>query len=166
MKAKKIIIDIFTSFIVLLSLFLLTIGLLPKITSYDAYYVISDSMKPAINKGDLVFTKEVSFEEIEVGDVLTFTKDGSGRWFSHRVVRIKEEEKSFRTKGDNNNVEDPGYTSFDNVVGRVEKKFPVVGFVPMALSTVWGKIVLVIIYAVYIAVEIENFRHKKEGSEA
>jgi len=166
MKAKKIITDIFTSFIILLSLLVLTIGLLPKFTSYDAYYVISDSMKPAIKKGDLVFTKEVKFEEVEVDDVLTFTKDGSERWFSHRVVKIKETEKSFRTKGDNNNAEDPGYTSFDNVVGRAEKKLPLVGFIPMALSTVWGKVILVIIYAVYIAVEIENFRHKKEGSEA
>lgn len=166
MKAKKTIIDIFTSFIILLSLLVITIGLLPKFTSYDAYYVISDSMNPAIKKGDLVFTKEVKFEEIEIGDVLTFTKDGSERWFSHRVVKIKETEKSFRTKGDNNNAEDPGYTSFDNVVGRVEKKLPLVGFIPMALSTVWGKVILVIIYAVYIAVEIENFRHKKEGSEA
>ncbi len=165
MKAKKIILDIFTSFIILLSLFLLTIGLLPKFTSYDAYYVISDSMTPAIKKGDLVFTKEVEFEEVEVDDVLTFTKDGSGRWFSHRVVKINEAGKSFRTKGDNNNAEDPGYTSFENVVGRVEKKMPLVGFVPMALSTVWGKIILVVIYAVYIAFEIENVRHKKEGSE-
>lgn len=166
MKAKKRILDIFTSLIILLSLFVLTIGLLPKLTSYDAYYVISDSMYPAIKKGDLVFTKEVKFEEIEVDDVLTFTKDGSGRWFSHRVVKINEAKQSFRTKGDNNNVEDPGYTSFDNVVGRVEKKFPLVGFLPMALSTTWGKIILVVIYAVYIAVEIENFRHKKEGSKA
>lgn len=161
MKAKKTISNIFTTVIILLSLVLLTIGLLPKVTSYDGYYVTSDSMYPAIRKGDLVFTKEVAFEDVEVGDVLTFTREGSEKWFSHRVVRIKESEKSFRTKGDNNNVEDPGYTPYDAVVGRVEKKMPLIGFLPMMLATTWGKVVLVLVYVLYIAVEVENAASKK-----
>ncbi len=161
MKAKRVISNIFTSVIILLSLVLITIGLIPKVTSYDGYYVSSDSMYPAIKKGDLVFTKEVAFEEIQVGDVLTFTKEGSEKWFSHRVVLIKEDEKAFRTKGDHNDSEDPGYTSFDAVVGRVEKKLPVIGFVPLALSKTSGKIILAVIYILYIAVEIENAASKK-----
>ncbi|MBP3330068.1 MAG: signal peptidase I [Clostridia bacterium] len=161
MKAKKTISNIFTTVIILLSLVLLTIGLLPKVTSYDGYYVTSDSMYPAIRKGDLVFTKEVAFEDVEVGDVLTFTREGSEKWFSHRVVRIKESEKAFRTKGDNNNVEDPGYTPYDAVVGRVEKKMPLIGFLPMMLATTWGKVVLVLVYVLYIAVEVENAASKK-----
>ncbi|MBQ7956467.1 MAG: signal peptidase I [Clostridia bacterium] len=161
MKAKKTISNILTTVIILLSLVLLTIGLLPKVTSYDGYYVTSDSMYPAIKKGDLVFTKEVAFEDIEVGDVLTFTREGSEKWFSHRVVRIKESEKSFRTKGDNNNVEDPGYTPYDAVVGRVEKKMPLIGFLPMMLATTWGKVVLASVYVLYIAVEVENAASKK-----
>ena len=161
MKATKTISNIFTTVIILLSLVLLTIGLLPKVTSYDGYYVTSDSMYPAIRKGDLVFTKEVAFEDVEVGDVLTFTREGSEKWFSHRVVRIKESEKAFRTKGDNNNVEDPGYTPYDAVVGRVEKKMPLIGFLPMMLATTWGKVVLVLVYVLYIAVEVENAASKK-----
>lgn len=114
-----------------------------------------------MNVGDLVFTKEVQFEDVEVEDVLTFTKQGSEKWFSHRVVEINTVEKAFRTKGDHNNVIDPGYTSFDAVVGRVEKKIPLVGFLPLALSATWGKVVLVAIYVLYIAVEVENAASKK-----
>lgn len=164
MKAKKIkktISDIFTTVIILLSMVLLTVGLLPKITSYDGYYVTSVSMEPAIKKGDLIFVKEVAFEEVEVGDVLTFTREGSEKWFSHRVVKIDNVEKSFKTKGDNNTVEDPIYTSYDEVVGRVEKKFPIIGYVPMLLEKAWGKAILVIIYVLYIAFEIENVASKK-----
>ena len=160
-KIKKTISNIFTTFIILLSLVLITIGILPHVTEYDGYYVTSDSMYPAIKKGDLVFTKEVSFEEIEEGDVLTFTKEGSEKWFSHRVVKINDVKKSFRTKGDNNNAEDPGYTSFDNVVGRVDKKMPLVGFFPMFLDSIWGKVILFVIYVVYIAFEVENVASKK-----
>ena len=167
MKAKKVISNIFTTFIILLSVVLITIGLIPKITDYEGYYVSSDSMSPAINKGDLVFTKEVTFDAIVVGDVLTFTKEGSEKYFSHRVVEINTAEKAFKTKGDHNNVKDPGYTSFDAVVGRVEKKIPLVGFLPLAISTSWGKVILAVIYVLYIAVEIENTaskkRKKKEG---
>ncbi len=114
-----------------------------------------------MNVGDLVFTREVKFEDVEVGDVLTFTKEGSKKWFSHRVVKINTEEKSFRTKGDHNNVIDPGYTSFDAVVGRVEKKVPLVGFLPLALSYTWGKVVLILIYVLYIAYEVESAASKK-----
>lgn len=161
MKAKQIISNIFTILIICISVVLITVGLIPKLTSYDGYYVSSDSMSPAINKGDLVFTKEVTFEDVEVGDVLTFTKEGSEKWFSHRVVEINTQEKSFRTKGDHNNVQDPGFTSFDAVVGRVEKKIPLVGFIPLAISTTAGKIVLAVIYVFYIAVEVENAASKK-----
>lgn len=161
MKAKQIISKIFTTFIILLSVVLITIGLIPKFTDYEGYYVSSDSMSPAMNVGDLVFTKEVQFEDVEVEDVLTFTKQGSEKWFSHRVVEINTVEKAFRTKGDHNNVIDPGYTSFDAVVGRVEKKIPLVGFLPLALSATWGKVVLVAIYVLYIAVEVENAASKK-----
>ena len=130
-------------------------------SDYEGYYVSTDSMVPAMNVGDLVFTKEVQFEDVEVGDVLTFTKEGSRKWFSHRVVKIDVEEKAFRTKGDHNNVVDPGYTYFDSVVGMVEKKVPLIGFVSIALSYTWGKVVLVIIYVLYIAVEVENTASKK-----
>lgn len=167
MKAKQIISNTFTILIICVSVVLLTVGLIPKFTDYDGYYASSDSMSPAINKGDLVFTKKVTFEEISVGDVLTFTKEGSEKWFSHRVVEINTQEKSFRTKGDHNNVQDPGYTSFDAVVGRVEKKIPLIGFIPMVLSFTWGKVILAVIYVLYIAVEVENTaskkRKKKEG---
>ena len=161
MKAKKVISNIFTTVIILLSVVLITIGLIPKFSDYEGYYVSSDSMKPAMNVGDLVFTKNVLFEDIEVGDVLTFTKEGSKRWFSHRVTEINTSEKSFRTKGDHNNVTDPGYTSFDRVVGRVEKKIPLVGFIPLMLSYTWGKIALVLVYVFYIAYEVENAASKR-----
>ncbi len=161
MKAKKTVSKILTAFIILLSLFLITVSFAPKLSGYNGYYVISDSMSPAINKGDLVFTKEVNFEDIEVGDVLTFQKEGNERWFSHRVVKINTEEKSFRTKGDHNNVEDPGYTPYSAVIGRVEKKLPFIGYFPFMLSTLWGKIVLAAVYVFYIAFEIDNATLKK-----
>ncbi len=167
MKAKQIISNIFTSIIILLSVLLIVVGTAPSLMGYDGYYVSSDSMSPAINKGSLVFVREVDFEDIEVGDVLTFTRNGSEKWFSHRVIKVDASQKAFKTKGDHNNVSDPGYISFDNVVGRVEKKIPVLGFLPLALSTTAGKVILAVVYVLYIAVEIENAaskkRKKKEG---
>ncbi len=160
-KVKQKVINIFTYFIMIFSLSLILIGVVPRLLGYGGYYVSSESMSPAIKKGSLVFVKTVDFEDIEVGDVLTFTREGSEKWFSHRVIDIDFKEKSFKTKGDHNSVSDPGYISYSSVVGRVEKQIPLVGFISLALSTTVGKVVLVLVYVLYIAVEIENYSAKK-----
>ncbi len=75
--------------------------------------VISRSMWPVLDRGDLVIIKETSLEEIEVGTILVF-RHGTGISI-HRVVRLQGD--TIVTKGDANNVEDNPIT-FDDVVGR------------------------------------------------
>lgn len=160
-KVKQKVSSVFTYFIMIFSLLLVLLGVVPRLFGYSGYYVSSESMSPNIKKGALVFVREVDFEEIEIGDVLTFTREGSEKWFSHRVTEIDFEEKTFKTKGDNNSVSDPGYISYSSVVGRVEKQLPLIGFIPLFLSTTAGKTFLILAYVLYIAVEIENYSTKK-----
>ena len=48
------------------------------------YSVITDSMSPSINKGDVVFVKKADFSSLNEGDVVTVRfADGSG-YFTHR----------------------------------------------------------------------------------
>ncbi len=167
MKLKKTISNIFTVLVVAIATLLLLIGVVPRTMGYGGYYVSSDSMYPSIKKGSLIFVKEVAFEDIKEKDVLTFTKEGSEKWFSHRVVEIDTENRAFKTKGDNNNIEDPGYTPYTAVVGKVCFQVPLVGFISMVLSATWGKVVLLVICVLYAAIEVENIaskkRKKKEG---
>lgn len=94
--------------------------------------VMSHSMYPALNRGDLILVKETTLEEIEVGTVVVFRhKDGLA---VHRVVQIQGQ--SIVTKGDANPEADNPII-YDDIVGRVPTigdslvKIPLVGRIPL-----------------------------------
>ena len=82
--------------------------------------VLTDSMYPQIESGDLIFCKTIKAEEVEVGDVISFF-DPAGNGTSvvtHQVLEIVTGEDgslSFRTKGINNNTEDKKLVPAENV---------------------------------------------------
>lgn len=76
--------------------------------------VISHSMYPALNRGDLILVKEVAAEEIEVGTVVVFRHGGG--LAVHRVIEIEGD--TIITRGDANPKADDPIT-YDDIVGRV-----------------------------------------------
>ncbi len=90
--------------------------------------VISQSMYPALNRGDLILVRAVSREDIQVGTVIVFRhKDGLA---VHRVVRLDDE--TLTTKGDGNPIRDDPIT-YDQVAGRV----PTIGGSLVEDSSYW-----------------------------
>lgn len=90
--------------------------------------VISYSMYPVLNRGDLILVKGTTPEEIEVGTVVVFRhKEGLA---VHRVIKIRGD--TITTKGDANPEADNPIT-FDDIVGRVPTfgdslvKIPLIG---------------------------------------
>lgn len=73
--------------------------------------ITSQSMEPEIMTGGLVIARETAFEEIEVGDIITF-EDGAGDWITHKVER--KTQTDLWTKGVNNNYEDNAPVSAGN----------------------------------------------------
>ena len=90
--------------------------------------VISNSMYPALKRGDLILVKEVALEDIREGTVVVFRHKGG--LAVHRVVRLSGE--TITTKGDANPKEDNPIT-YDDIVGRVPNvgdsllKIPLIG---------------------------------------
>lgn len=90
--------------------------------------VISGSMYPALQRGDLILVKSVTPEEIEPGVVVVFRHENG--LAVHRVVRVTGD--SIVTRGDANPEEDNPIT-FDDIVGRVPEfgdglfKIPLLG---------------------------------------
>lgn len=84
----------------------------PSVFGVTPLVVTSGSMsgdaKEHIEVNDLIFIKDFKFEELEVGDVITFHHGRS--YTTHRIVREGVDEKTgervFYTKGDANNTED------------------------------------------------------------
>jgi signal peptidase len=74
--------------------------------------VVSDSMKPEFQKGDMVIVQSI-FLTPEVGDIITFSVKDKNYDVSHRVVTIKN--GLIITKGDNNPRKDDYKTKQENI---------------------------------------------------
>lgn len=143
--------------------FLLLIIFIPKVLGYKAFYIQSNSMSPSISKGSIVFTKEIKFENIKAGDVLTFKNDTEDEFFTHRVIKIDTANQMFTTKGDANKDNDPSPTSFYFAVGKVAFSLPLLGYASEFVNSLAGKITIGAIYLAWIAVEIELFAMKRKA---
>ena len=106
-------------------------------SGYFKYYAIAiatGSMKPAINKGDVVVIEKIedNFEVIKKGQTIAFKHDNVT--IVHRVINIVEENDVyyFYTKGDANNSADSFAIYEEDIVGIVNFRIPFIG-----LPTVW-----------------------------
>ena len=82
----------------------------PNVAGTLPLIVLTDSMYPVIESGDLIICHTAEPEEVVVGDVIAFF-DPAGNGSSivtHRVIEVTEKDGkiAWRTKGDNNNTED------------------------------------------------------------
>ena len=120
---------------------------IPKLFGYEICGVLTDSMTPVYPVGSVLFIDKCTMDEIEVGDVVTYTL-GSGTDYvmSHRVVEI--EDGYFRTKGDANNTQDPEPIRNDRLIGKVVFSVKGLGRVADFMQTSTGKALCFIVFAV------------------
>lgn len=119
---------------------------------FNAYVVLSGSMLPEIAIKDIVVTKKVEQEKLDVGDIITFiTPDPrfGGISVTHRIIDKYYDESigsySYRTQGDNNNIADSVLVPNTNVLGKVILKIPKLGYLQDILSSKGGLIIVVLL---------------------
>lgn len=121
----------------------------PSVGGYLPMIVLTDSMLPEIKSGDLIICHTIDAEAVREKDVIAFF-DPAGNGSSvvtHRVVEIVNEDGKlfFRTKGDNNNVEDKTLVPAENLVGIYKARIAGAGNVAMFMQTTTGLIVCVVL---------------------
>ena len=134
----------------------------PTLGGYAPMIVLTDSMYPKIQSGDLIMIKSAKPEDVQVGDVISFfDPDGNGSSVvTHRVIEILPD-GSFKTKGDANNTEDPSPVPAANLVGKwLNFRVKGAGNVAMFLQTTPGLIVCVAVPAI-ILIGIDILRRRK-----
>ena len=102
--------NIFTTIIVVIIVLLAVLLVGVRIAGFDVYTVLSGSMEPAFHVGSLIYVKNVSPEEIQVGDPITFVLNEDLVVATHRVVEIDAENQYFYTKGDANLIGTPVFS--------------------------------------------------------
>ncbi|MCZ2256950.1 signal peptidase I [Sporosarcina sp. G11-34] len=110
----------------------------PSMFGYQSYAVLSNSMSPHFDTGDMVIIDKVDPYEINIHDVITFHQDG--KLITHRVTDIYEQDGkvSFATKGDNNNVGDDEAVSGDRVIGQQVFQIPKMGYLMHFIKSPMG----------------------------
>lgn len=121
----------------------------PGIGGIVPMIVLTDSMYPSIQSGDLILCHREDAEKVQVGDVIAFfNPDGSGKTVvTHRVAEITKDENgslAWVTKGDANNTKDPTVVPAKNLVGVYQRRFAKLGDFAMFMQTTEGMLLCVV----------------------
>ena len=121
----------------------------PSVAGKLPLIVLTDSMYPVIQSGDLIICSTAQPEEIETGDVIAFFDPaGNGTTIvTHRVLEVTELDgrTAWRTKGDNNNTEDRLLVTGEKLVAVYEgTRLAGFGNVALFMQTTPGLIVCVV----------------------
>jgi signal peptidase I len=105
--------------------------------------VLSGSMEPAFQRGDILFLNN-AVEEVGVGDVVVFKIKDRDIPIVHRILKVHEDENGkveLLTKGDNNRVDDRGlyapgqlWLEREDILGKATGTLRYVGMVTIALN--------------------------------
>lgn len=117
MKLVKKLFDVLSGLVYVCILCFLLIAA-PLILGHRPVIVLSGSMEPTYKVGSIIYYKDTPFENIEVGDPITFHGENSEVLITHRVVEKLEDTMEFGTEGDANGSRDPGNVPYENVVGK------------------------------------------------
>jgi signal peptidase len=100
-----------TTLLILAVAAFLALAIGPRLFGYQTSTMLTGSMAPLINPGDVVVTQPVPVSDIQVGDIITYAIPVEDqRIETHRVTEIihnQDGTTAVQTKGDANNGVDP-----------------------------------------------------------
>ena len=127
-KTKKVVSKILTVFFVSFTILIMSLAIYnfvsvkilnksyPNIFGYTFFEIVSGSMSPTIEKGDMIFVKLDT--DYKVGDIVSFKDNDS--IITHRI--IEKNNNYYVTKGDANNTADNPIKE-DQIIGKTIKTF-------------------------------------------
>lgn len=118
--------------------------MLPKLFNIEPAVVLSGSMSPALQKGDLIYT--VRTDNYQVGDIISFRYRGMSSSSTHRIISI-DNDGNYYTKGDNNRVADMSTITYDQIEGKVVSVICKLGYGVIWSQTRSGRLFLLALVA-------------------
>ncbi|WP_136585503.1 signal peptidase I [Microbacterium hydrothermale] len=124
-----------TAVLVVVSTFAFLTVVVPLLLGAQTYTILTGSMRPGMPPGSLIAVKPVAFDEVRVGDVVTYQiRSGDPAVVTHRVVGTTSSTGGDRlliTRGDANDLDDPPVQR-EQLRGSVVLAIPYFGY-PAAL---------------------------------
>lgn len=141
------------------------------IAGFRIFNVASGSMVPVYNVGDILVSKEIPPEEIEIGDDIVYkgkAQDLNGKIVTHRVISKREENGKyyFITKGVANELEDPEISE-EQVYGKIVYKTLLLSFISKIINNIYAFyfLIFVPIAVIICKIIIDNIMSYKEGKK-
>ena len=163
-KALKLIGNILYILLFVIVVLMLVVVILQRVSDnsisiggYRLFTVATGSMEPKYKVGDILISKEIDPNDINVGDDIVYRgKEGSfnGKVVTHQVVSIRDEEgsKKIITKGIANTEEDPEIDS-SQVYGKVIYKVQTLSFISQMIKNIY-----VFYFIIFVPIAIIIFR--------
>jgi len=131
------------------------------------FNVISGSMLPKYEKGDILVVQKVDASKLKVGHDLVYSGEKgqvNGKIITHQITQIEEtsEGRVFHTKGIANDVEDP-LVKEDQVFGRVVHRMVILSlFNKLMYNEYIFYFVMIVPIGIIIFLEIKDRKEKFE----
>lgn len=132
MKAIKLILKTIKIIFIVIAVIVLSIIAVQRLSNnksnlfgYGVYTIITKSMEPVYDVGDMLIAHKVPLEELEIGnDIVYEGKEGDfkDKTVTHRIIKING--NKIQTQGIANSAPDPEIT-YDQVIGKVLFKFTI-----------------------------------------
>jgi len=104
----------------------------PRLAGYETMTVLSTSMEPTYNPGDIILVTREPVADLRAGQIISFhVPTGDHHVVTHRVVTVQVEHGKtiVQTKGDDNTIADPWRAQLHGTsVWRYRMRFPYLGY--------------------------------------
>lgn len=125
----------------------------PVLFGFRSFTVLSGSMRPVLDVGDVVVTKSVAASDVRVGDVITFPDQERKELVTHRVesIHLAGTRASVVTRGDANDASEEWSVASNGRVGRVAYRLPLVGYALVWTHGRYARLLLIVVPALLLA---------------
>ena len=109
---------------------------------YSISAIASDSMYPALKRGDAIILEKLDKKNVDTlkkGMIVAYEQDG--QIVTHRILTIELQngEEYIITKGDNNSTKDVQKKTKDDIIGIVRFRIPYIGYPSVEISEIKNK---------------------------
>ena len=157
----EITILIIISFFAFLLIFQSTFLKNKSIFGYRSYVIASNSMYPVLEYGDVILVKDISFDDIEIGDIITYQGNNGelkNKIITHEVIDINyvNDVRVLVTKGRANTGVDP-YVYPEQIYGKFFYKYTIISFVSKIVRNKFGFVLFIFIpFGILFVLEFIN----------
>ena len=174
---NNIVYKILRTFIYVVVFLLLFIIVVQKVTHNNlsvggvrVFMIVSESMKGEYEIGDILISKSVPPEEINIGDNVTYLGEKGplkGIIVTHKVVEKMETGGTvyYTTKGIANDIEDPRI-GYDQIYGKVIYKTIILSAIAKLMNNQLTYYILFTLVALIISIEIVSAIFIKDDKES